>query len=193
MRGTRVLPGRVAVVGTGRVGSTFAYALLLSGLASEIVFVVANRAKAEGEATDLLRIVEAILRDQNTVLCVSSLIDGRYGRSDVCLSLPTVVNRRGVERELHLGLNQEELAGLRRSAGILRETIDDLELEQCEHPHTGRTSGSHKGDGDTGLEELTVQQGPSEASVKGTSDGPITAYPLAAPPGRGSYRAVMPQ
>src|SRR4028119_754572 len=46
-------PARVAVVGTGNVGSTFAYTLLLSGLASEIVLIDANRARAEGEAMDI--------------------------------------------------------------------------------------------------------------------------------------------
>jgi L-lactate dehydrogenase len=46
-------PTRVAIVGTGNVGATFAYALLLSGLASEIVLIDANRARAEGEAMDL--------------------------------------------------------------------------------------------------------------------------------------------
>src|ERR1044072_5983036 len=46
-------PTRVAVVGTGNVGATFAYALLLSGLAAEIVLIDANRSKAEGEAMDL--------------------------------------------------------------------------------------------------------------------------------------------
>src|SRR5512142_3252058 len=46
-------PVRVAVVGTGNVGSTFAYALLLSGLAAEIALIDVNRAKAEGEAMDL--------------------------------------------------------------------------------------------------------------------------------------------
>src|SRR5688572_4164242 len=46
-------PRRVAVVGTGNVGATFAYALLLSGLAAEIVLIDANRARAEGEAMDL--------------------------------------------------------------------------------------------------------------------------------------------
>lgn len=45
-------PVRIAVVGTGNVGSTFAYALL-SGLAAEIVLIDVNRAKAEGEAMDL--------------------------------------------------------------------------------------------------------------------------------------------
>ena len=43
----------VAIVGAGNVGSTFGYALLLNGLAAEIVLIDANRAKAEGEAMDL--------------------------------------------------------------------------------------------------------------------------------------------
>src|SRR5437868_2042633 len=46
-------PTRVAIVGIGNVGATFAYALLLSGLAAELVLIDANRAKAEGEAMDL--------------------------------------------------------------------------------------------------------------------------------------------
>lgn len=46
-------PVKIAVVGAGHVGSSFAYALLLSGLASEIVIVDVNRAKAEGEVMDL--------------------------------------------------------------------------------------------------------------------------------------------
>ena len=46
-------PVRVAVVGVGNVGATFAYALLLGGIASEIVLIDANHAKAEGEAMDL--------------------------------------------------------------------------------------------------------------------------------------------
>ena len=50
-------PTRVAVVGTGAVGSTFAFGLLLSGLASEILLVDANERKAEGEAMDLMHAV----------------------------------------------------------------------------------------------------------------------------------------
>ena len=48
MEGTR--PARVAIVGVGNVGSSFAYALLLSGLAAEIVLIDANERRAEGEA-----------------------------------------------------------------------------------------------------------------------------------------------
>ena len=79
-------------------------------------------------AAGLMRIVEAILRDQGTVLSVSSLVDdGSLGEGDLCLSLPTVVGRNGVERVLRLDLSQSEADGLRRSADVLRTTIALLE------------------------------------------------------------------
>ena len=46
-------------------------------------------------ATGMIRIVEAILRDQDTVLSVSSLIENYYGINDVFLSLPSVIDRGG--------------------------------------------------------------------------------------------------
>lgn len=57
MTGRDQAPTRVAVVGTGNAGATFAYALLLSGLAAEIVLIDANVARAEGEAMDLAHAV----------------------------------------------------------------------------------------------------------------------------------------
>src|SRR5512147_2446362 len=44
---------KVAIIGTGRVGATCAYALQLGGLVSEIVLINANRQRAEGEAMDI--------------------------------------------------------------------------------------------------------------------------------------------
>jgi L-lactate dehydrogenase len=75
----------------------------------------------------LLRIVEAILRDQRTVLSVSSLISDYYGIDDVCLSLPTVVGGEGIRQVLRVGLSAPEAMSLRRSSRVLRETIDSLE------------------------------------------------------------------
>ena len=54
---TAAHPTRVAIVGAGKVGSTFAYALMLSGLAAEIVLVDADPRRAEGEAMDLAHAV----------------------------------------------------------------------------------------------------------------------------------------
>jgi L-lactate dehydrogenase len=75
----------------------------------------------------LLRIVEAILRDQSTVLSISSLVNGHYGIADVYLSLPAVLHRGGVERVIHLELSEEEEKKLKSSARILHETIAELE------------------------------------------------------------------
>jgi L-lactate dehydrogenase len=81
-------------------------------------------------AAGLMRIVEAILRDQGTVLSVSSLVnDGVYGNGDVCFSLPTVVGRGGIERVLRLDLTPTESEALNHSAGVLRTTIGHLALQ----------------------------------------------------------------
>lgn len=77
-------------------------------------------------AAGLMRIVEAVLRDQHTILSVSSAITGAYGISDVCLSLPTIIGRNGVERVLRLELTPAEQAGLRNSAEVLKNTIRSL-------------------------------------------------------------------
>ena len=77
-------------------------------------------------AAGLMRIAEAILRDQNTVLSISSLITDYYGIDDVCLSLPTVLSRHGIERVLRLELSPLEARGVRKSADVLRQTIESL-------------------------------------------------------------------
>jgi L-lactate dehydrogenase len=67
------------------------------------------------------RIVEAVLKDEKSILPVSSLLTDYYGISDVCLSVPAVVGRGGVEARLEIPMSGEEMAGLRHSAEHLRE------------------------------------------------------------------------
>ncbi|WP_255512171.1 MULTISPECIES: L-lactate dehydrogenase [Oscillatoriales] len=74
------------------------------------------------------QIVQAILRNQNRVLTVSSLINGLHGIEDVCLSLPAVVNRQGVTRLLNMSLTTKEEQQLLHSSQVLRETIGKLNL-----------------------------------------------------------------
>lgn len=66
------------------------------------------------------RIVQAILRDEHAILTVSSLLVGQYGVTDVCLSLPSVIGRRGVERVIPIKLAPEEEDCIRRSAAEIR-------------------------------------------------------------------------
>jgi L-lactate dehydrogenase len=79
-------------------------------------------------ASGLTRIVEAILRDQSTVLSVSSLISDYYDIDDVYLSLPSIVDQGGLERFIRLQLAPEEIEGLRKSANLLKDTIRTLNL-----------------------------------------------------------------
>ncbi len=74
----------------------------------------------------LVRIVGAILRDEHSVLTVSCRLDGEYGLRDVCLSVPCVVSRHGIQRVIGGRLTDVEQQGLSRSASILRKTLDDL-------------------------------------------------------------------
>ncbi len=69
----------------------------------------------------LLSIVEAILRDQHTVLTVSSLMAGQYGVKDICISLPSIVGAHGIEGVLELPLSPDEAEAFRHSASILED------------------------------------------------------------------------
>lgn len=72
------------------------------------------------------RIAEAIVRDEHSVLPVSSLVTGHYGVSEVCLGLPAVVGRNGVETVLDLPLSEEERWRLLSSAKKLRSLLDEI-------------------------------------------------------------------
>jgi L-lactate dehydrogenase len=74
-------------------------------------------------ASCVARICEAILRDERTVLPVSTMLTGQYGIEGVYLSLPCVVGRGGVERVVELPLDDAEREGLRASAEVLRRTL----------------------------------------------------------------------
>lgn len=79
-------------------------------------------------AAALTRIVEAIVRDEASVLTVSTLLQGQYGIDGVCLSLPAVVGRQGVRHLLPIPLSPDEEQALRRSAQVIRDALATLQL-----------------------------------------------------------------
>jgi L-lactate dehydrogenase len=76
----------------------------------------------------LVEIVESILRDERSVLTVSTLLHGEYGIEDVSLSLPCIVNRKGAEKKILLSLSREEEEGFRHSAIVLKEIQSQLKI-----------------------------------------------------------------
>lgn len=77
-------------------------------------------------AQAIVMIGRCIALDELRTLPVSSYVDGYLGEHDVCLSLPCVVGRQGVVRQLHPQLTQEEQAAWRACAASVRETMRDL-------------------------------------------------------------------
>jgi L-lactate dehydrogenase len=74
----------------------------------------------------LVRITGAILRSQNTILSVSTLVESDFGIKDVCLSVPCVVSDSGVTRIIESPLSSEELRSMSHSANVLRKAIDSI-------------------------------------------------------------------
>jgi L-lactate dehydrogenase len=70
----------------------------------------------------VVRILEAILRDEQSVLTVSSLLEDYYGISDVCISVPCLMGWQGVGSTLPLPHSEPELTALKHSAELLKET-----------------------------------------------------------------------
>lgn len=73
-----------------------------------------------------LRIVTAIVKDENTIMPVSTLVNGHYGLDDVCLGIPAVVGRSGVKEVLDIPLNEDERSKLVYSAQTIKEFINKI-------------------------------------------------------------------
>ena len=79
-------------------------------------------------AMSVNKICDSILRDSNNIISISTLMDGRYGISDVCLSLPAVIGSNGIVKEVSPKLTEAEVEKLQASAKALRNVIDQIEF-----------------------------------------------------------------
>ncbi|HQD81212.1 MAG TPA: L-lactate dehydrogenase [Bacillota bacterium] len=79
-------------------------------------------------ALALTAVTRAILRDESAVMTVSCLIDGFCGARDICLSLPAVINRSGVDRFLHIPLTEDECENFEKSARVLQDAAVQVGL-----------------------------------------------------------------
>jgi L-lactate dehydrogenase len=80
-----------------------------------------------GIGMSLVRIVGTILQDQNSVLTVSTYLEGEYGLKEVCLGIPSIVGQGGVKRIVQTELYPEEQSALIHSAQTLKNNIASLD------------------------------------------------------------------
>lgn len=76
----------------------------------------------------IARIVKAILEDEKSVIPVSIYWKGEYGIEEVCMSLQSVVGLEGVKNRVLPELAEEEITGLRNSAGVLKDSLKQIDL-----------------------------------------------------------------
>lgn len=77
-------------------------------------------------AITINRIIETILKNQKTIMTVSSVIKNVHGINDVALSLPAVVSPSGVDRLFDMDFTPEELVLLQNSAAEVKSVLDHV-------------------------------------------------------------------
>lgn len=92
------------------------------------VIIEAKKATYYGIGMALTRITKAIFQDENSVLTVSSMLDGEFGEHGVTIGVPAVVNRNGIKDILELNLNKDEMDKFKNSCETLREFYSDLDI-----------------------------------------------------------------
>ena len=74
----------------------------------------------------LARITKAILNNENSILPVSCLLNNQYGQSEIYMSVPAIVNEKGICKVIELDLDKNERALFERSANALKEARKNI-------------------------------------------------------------------
>lgn len=82
-----------------------------------------------GIAASVKRLCEAIVRDEKSVMTVSTVLEGEYGLSDVALSIVSVIGAEGIDSHLPAPISEDEHRRLRESADALKAVIAELSLD----------------------------------------------------------------
>ena len=90
--------------------------------------VITRKKKASyyGVAMAVRRVCEAIVRDEKSVLPVSSLMYGAFDIDDIALSMPAIIGKDGVECLVPLEMSEEELDELRKTAATVKSIVEDV-------------------------------------------------------------------
>jgi len=71
-------------------------------------------------------LVDSILNDQKKIIACSVLLEGEYGQQDICLGVPCIIGKNGIEKIVDIKLNDNEKAQFAKSADAVRAMNSDL-------------------------------------------------------------------
>ena len=82
-----------------------------------------------GIGMSVTRICKAIVKDEKSVLPVSTVLNGEYGIEGCALSVPAIVGRNGIEDLVPISMSEEERDALDHSASVLKQNMADIDFE----------------------------------------------------------------
>ncbi len=82
-----------------------------------------------GIAMSVRRICECMIRDEKSILPISTSMHGDFGIEEVCLSMPTILSAEGMETHIPIRLSETEQENLKQSADTLKHILAGLDLK----------------------------------------------------------------
>ncbi len=91
---------------------------------AEILALRKTSSAYDAPAAAIATMVDAVVHERRRILPCVAVLEGEYGLTDLCMGVPVVLDRRGVERVIELPLEEHEAEAFRRSAASVRADLD---------------------------------------------------------------------
>ena len=96
---------------------------------TEIVESLKTGSASNAPGAAVADMVEAIVRNSRRIVCAPSMLNGEYGHKNICLGVPVLLSKNGIEKIIELELTLAEKEAFDKSAAVVKNTIKSLELE----------------------------------------------------------------
>ena len=96
---------------------------------TEIVDSLKTGSASNAPGAAVSDIVEAIVRDSKRIVSAPAYLNGEYGHKDICLGVPVLLGKNGIEKIVELELTLSEKEAFDKSAAVVKNTMKSLELE----------------------------------------------------------------
>lgn len=90
---------------------------------AEIVSLLKSGSAFFAPSAACFSMVKCILNNERLTMCASAYLDGEYGLNDICLGVPVVIGKNGIEKILQLDLDDDERVKLQKSAELVKDAI----------------------------------------------------------------------
>lgn len=87
----------------------------------EIVSFLKNKSASFAPSSAIFRLIEAIYEDKNEIIPVCARLEGEYGFNDLCVGVPCLINRKGIDRIIEIELKEEEKEKFKKALELVKE------------------------------------------------------------------------